>query len=138
MNTDENFKLSNQKAFFMKIIGEVYEDFFTRNKLSSYPQLFLMFCSFMLYVEKIPNKAMNNLLKNKKKLYGFKSQITSAILAKKCRSFMEKKITNGSTSYKDNFALVIIYDEKVKEMERERERERERKKNDISIVYFFA
>lgn len=84
---------------------------------SDFEDVFLIYCSFLANILKIPSKALNLLLINQHKIRSLKNQILSSILIKKSKKSLEKQLLNND-QYSQSFSTVITFDYQVRLLER--------------------
>lgn len=114
-NNNEASFLKNKKTF-KRVIESYFIEYLMYIKSEEFEEVFLMYCSFIASILKIPSKALNLLLTNKHKIKTLKNKILIEILTKKSKKSLEKKLLNND-QYAQSFSTVIVFDHQVRLLE---------------------
>jgi len=114
-NNNEASFLKNKKTF-KSVIESYFLEYLMKVKPADFEEVFLMYCSFINSILKIPSKSLNLLLTNKSRITSLKNTILIEILMKKSQKSLEKKLLNND-QYAQSFSTVILFDHQVRILE---------------------
>jgi len=114
-NNNEASFLKNKKTF-KRVVESYFIEFLQIVRPEDFEEVFLMYCSFIASIIKVPSKALNLLLINKTRIRTLKNFILIEILVKKSKKSLEKKLLNND-QYAQSFSTVILYDHQVRVLE---------------------
>ena len=114
-NNNEASFLKNKKTF-KKVVESYFIEYLTNIPSEDFEEVFLMYCSFVSSILKVPSKALNLLLINKARIRTLKNFILIEILMKKSKKSLEKKLLNND-QYAQSFSTVILFDHQVRVVE---------------------
>jgi len=104
------------KKSFKKVIESYFIEYLDTVKEADFEDVFLMYCSFVTNILKIPSKALKLLIINKNKIPSLKNRILVEILVKKSKKSLEKKLLNND-GYAQSFSSVIFFDHQIRTLE---------------------
>ena len=90
-NNNEASFLKNKKTF-KRVVESYFIEFLQIVRPEDFEEVFLMYCSFIASIIKVPSKALNLLLINKTRIRTLKNFILIEILVKKSKKSLEKKL----------------------------------------------
>ena len=114
-NNNEASFLKNKKTF-KRVVESYFIEFLQKTRPDDFEEVFLMYCSFVSSILKVPSKALNLILINKTRIRTLKNLILIEILVKKSKKSLEKKLLNND-QYAQSFSTVILFDHQIKVLE---------------------